>query len=49
MEAAHAWIFVVKSGGLRWSGFVFDNMSLIMLIADILKASHESTDTDFMW
>ena len=49
MEAAHAWVFVVKLGGLRGGSFVFKNLSLMVLPADILKASHDSTKTDFMW
>ena len=49
MEAAHAWVFVVKLGGLRGGSFFFAKLSLMMLSADILKASHASTKTEFMW
>ena len=41
MEVAHAWVFVVKSGGLRGGSFVFANLSLMMFPADILKESHD--------
>ena len=49
MEAAHAWVFVVKLGGLRGGSFVFEKLSLMMLPSDILKASHASTKIEFMW
>ena len=48
MEAAYAWVFVVKSGGLRGGGFVSTNLSLMMLPADTFKASNYSTKTEFM-
>ena len=43
MEAASAWVFVVKLVGLRDSIFVFGNMCLMTLPADTLKESHAST------
>ena len=49
MEAAHAWVFVVKLGGLRGSSFVFSELSLMMFPADILNAYHASTNMEFMW
>ena len=49
MEAAHYWVFFVKSVGLRKSSFVFTKLSLMVLMADALKASHASTKTEFMW
>ena len=49
IEAAHAWVFVVKSGELRGISFVFLKLSLMMLLDETLKASHASTKTDFMW
>ena len=49
MEAAHAWVFVVKSLGIRGGSFVFTNLSLMMFPADILKSSYASTKTEFMW
>ena len=38
MEATHTWVLVLKSGGLRGGSFVFNNMSLMMLPEDTLKA-----------
>ena len=49
MEAPHAWMFVVKSGGMREISFVFVKLYIMMLTADILKTSNSSTKTDFMW
>ena len=49
MEASHALVFVIKLGGLKGGSFVFENMSLIMLLDEILKESHASTKTEFMW
>ena len=49
MEAAQAWIFVVKSVGMRGGSFVFSKLSLMVLLVEILKASHASTKTEFMW
>ena len=49
MEAAHAWMFVVKSGGMREISFVFVKLYIMMLPADILKTSNSSTKTKFMW
>ena len=49
MEAAHAWVFVVKLGGLRGGSFVFSKLSLMILPAGILKASHASTNMKWMW
>ena len=42
MEAAHAWLFVVKLVGLRGCSFSFKNLSLIVLPDDTLKAYHAS-------
>ena len=36
-ETVNAWLFVVKSGGLRGGYIFFKNLSLIMLPADTLK------------
>ena len=49
VEAAHAWVFVVKFGGLRNNSFVFTNISLMMFPADTSKVSHASTKMEFMW
>ena len=49
METEHAWVFVVKLGGLRVGRFVFANLSLMMFPDEILKASHASTKTELMW
>ena len=49
MEAAHAWVFVVKSVGLRGGSFYSAKLYLMMLPADILKAYHDSTKTEFVW
>ena len=50
MEAAHAWVFAVKPGGLRGSSPPPPTkLSLMMLPAEILKASYDSTKTEFMW
>ena len=48
MEAAHAWLFVVKLVGIRGVAF-FAKLSLMMFPYYILKASHASTKTEFMW
>ena len=48
MEAAHAWVFVVNSGGVRGGIFVSTNVSLMMFPSDTLKASHAFTKTEFM-
>ena len=48
-EAAHAWVFVIKLGGLRKNSFVFTNISLMMLLAYTSKVSHASTKMEFMW
>ena len=48
MESAHSWVFVVKSGGVRRISFVLKNLYLVMLMADTLKASHDSTKREFM-
>ena len=49
MEAGHYWMFVVKSGGMMGSSFVFVKLYIIMLPADILKSYHSSFMTEFMW
>ena len=49
MGAAHAWVFVIKSVGLRGSSFFFTKLSLMMFPADILKAYYDSTNMEFMW
>ena len=49
IDAAHAWVFVVNTGGLRVSITIFENLSLTMLPSDTLKATHESTKMEFMW
>ena len=48
-EAAYAWVFVVKSGGMRGSIYFFTKMFLMMLPADALKAYHASTKMEFIW
>ena len=48
LEAAHAWVFVVKLGGLRLNSIVFVNLSLMMFPSDTLKASNNSTNMEFM-
>ena len=48
-EVAHAWVFVVKSIGIRGSSLVFTNLSLMNFTADTLKVSHAPTKMDFMW
>ena len=48
-EAAHAWVFVVKSGGLRGGRCFFKNLSLAMFPSGTLKAPHASTKMEFMW
>ena len=45
VEAAHAWVFVVNSGGMRGGRIFSSNLSLMMLPADTLKAYHASTET----
>ena len=49
MDAAHAWVFVVKSGGMRDIIIVSAKIYLLMPSADTLKASYVSTKTEFMW
>ena len=49
MEAAHAWVFVVKLVELRGGSIVFAKLSLMVFPDDILKASHASTKTEFLW
>ena len=41
MEAENYWVFFVKLIGIRGGRFFFSNMSLMMLPADNLKASHD--------
>ena len=48
-EAAHAWVFVVKSGGLREGRFFLTKLSLTIFPSDTLKAPHASTKMEFMW
>ena len=48
MEAAHSWVFVVKSGGLKGGSFVLPKLSLMMFPSDTLKASHALTKMKFM-
>ena len=43
MEESHDWVLVAKSVGLRGSRFVLTNLSLMVLPADTLKASYDST------
>ena len=49
MEAVHAWVSVVKSGGLRGGSFFFAKLSLVHFPTDILKAPHAPTKMEFMW
>ena len=48
-EAQYSWVFVVKLLRLRGSIYFFAKLPPMMLPADILKASHASTKTEFMW
>ena len=47
-EASHAWVFVVKSGELRGSSLFFNNLPLMIVLDDTLKASHAPTNMDYM-
>ena len=49
IETAHYWVFVVNLVGMRGGSFVFAKLSLMMFPDEILKASHASTKTEFMW
>ena len=49
MEAAHAWVFVVKLVGMRENIYIFTKLFLTIFPDDILKSSHASTKTEIMW
>ena len=42
MEAAHGWVLVFHSGGMRGGSFVLTKLYLTMLPADTLKEPHAS-------
>ena len=48
-EASHAWIFIFKLGGLRWSSFVFTKLPLMTFPDDTLNVSHASSNMEFIW
>ena len=49
IEATHACVFFIVLVGLRGSRLVLAKLSLIILSADTMKASHVSTRTEFIW
>ena len=48
MEATHSCVFVIMLVGLRESRRVLVKLSLMMLLADTVKAYHVSTRTEFI-